>query len=77
MFTHRVHRNFIDSEYPTNHKIVDPSCWGKNFAVRATAYNLLSNDGTMNAAFNNCQKENEGWYLDGYLNLNTSTPIYN
>jgi hypothetical protein len=54
MFTHRVSRNFVDHEYPTNNRIIDPGCWGKNFAVRATAYNMLSNDGSLNATFNNC-----------------------
>ena len=28
-FTHRMHRNFIDSELPLNNKIVDPYTWHK------------------------------------------------
>jgi hypothetical protein len=37
MFTHRMMSNFIDPELPTNTKVVDPSCWAKNYAVRCTA----------------------------------------
>jgi hypothetical protein len=29
--------NFIDPELATNKKIVDPTCWCKNYAVRCTA----------------------------------------
>lgn len=36
MFAHRLFRNFIDPELPTNTKIVDPTCWLKNFKVRNT-----------------------------------------
>ena len=27
LFTHRVMRNFIDPELPTNDKIINPACW--------------------------------------------------
>jgi hypothetical protein len=27
MYTHRMNRNFIDPELPTNNKIVNPDCW--------------------------------------------------
>ena len=37
MFTHRMMTNFIDPELPTNDKIVNPSCWCENYAVRCTA----------------------------------------
>jgi hypothetical protein len=37
MFTHRMMSNFIDSELPTNDKIVNPGCWCENYAVRCTA----------------------------------------
>lgn len=33
-FTHRMQRNFIDPELPTNDKIVDPKTWEKNFYVK-------------------------------------------
>ena len=33
-FTHRVMRNFIDPELPTNDKIVDVSTWSNNFKVK-------------------------------------------
>lgn len=36
-YTHRILRNFIDPELPTNHKIIDPSCWFHNYLVRTTA----------------------------------------
>ena len=32
-YTHRMQRNFIDSDTPTNDTIVDPRCWIKNFVV--------------------------------------------
>lgn len=37
MFTHRMMTNFIDPELPTNTKIINPSCWCENYAVRCTA----------------------------------------
>ena len=62
-FTHRVMRNFIDPELPTNHKIIDPLCWAKNYAVRCTAQEQVESDW-------NVYKENEGWYIDsGKQNL--------
>ena len=33
-FTHRIQRNFIDPELPTNDKIVDLETWKNNFAVK-------------------------------------------
>lgn len=32
-YTHRMIRNFIDTELPTNDRIVEPTCWDKNFLV--------------------------------------------
>lgn len=37
-FTHRMMRNFIDSEFPTNDKIVEPTCWDNNFLVVTKFY---------------------------------------
>jgi len=37
LFTHRILRNFIDPELPTNNKIINPVCWGQNYLVRCTA----------------------------------------
>lgn len=52
LFTHRLFRNFIDPELPTNTQIVDPVCWAKNFKVRNTCTpkienksNLVQSDG--------------------------------
>lgn len=57
LFTHRMFRNFIDPELPTNDKIINPLCWAQNYAVRCTAVeNAKSNF--------NVYKENEGWYLN-------------
>lgn len=56
MFTHRMMSNFIDPELPTNSKIVDPSCWAKNYAVRCTAEILTS-------AHSNLTSDSEGWYV--------------
>lgn len=35
-YSHRVLNNFIDPELPTNHTIVDPWTWYKNFRVKVT-----------------------------------------
>lgn len=56
MFTHRMHRNFIDPELPTNDKIVDPACWAKNYAVRCTAT-------IVEATHSNLTSDNSGWYI--------------
>lgn len=56
MFTHRMFRNFIDPELPTNHQIVDPSCWQKNYGVRCTAQLLTG-------AHSNLTKDSEGWVI--------------
>lgn len=59
VFTHKMMNNFADTELPTNTRIIDPKCWAKNYAVRATAY-ISSEDGLRC----NCQRQNEGWYLE-------------
>lgn len=74
LYTHRMFRNFIDESYPTNTEIVDISSWRKNYAVRCTAYSTL---GATDASFNNCVKENEGWYLDSSDGVDTSQRLYN
>lgn len=56
MYTHRMNRNFIDPELPTNTKIVNPECWSSNYAVRCTAEVLGS-------AHSNLSKDNDGWYI--------------
>lgn len=56
MFTHRMYRNFIDPELPTNHDIVDPSCWSKNYGVRCTAQ-ILEN------AHSNLLPDTDGWEI--------------
>ena len=61
VFTHRVMSNFIDPELPTNDKIVDPSCWAKNYAVRCTAEIL----GT---AHSNLTSDSDGWYIPSPVN---------
>lgn len=56
LFTHRMMRNFIDPELPTNDKIISPSCWAENYAVRSTA--------TSAAGANwNIGKEQQGWWV--------------
>lgn len=32
-FTHRMQRNFVDPELPTNDRIIQPSCWNQNLLV--------------------------------------------
>ena len=56
MYTHRLNRNFIDPELPTNTKIVNPDCWKSNYAVRCAAQVLSS-------AHSNITKDNDGWYV--------------
>ena len=56
MFTHRVLRNFIDPELPTNDKIVDPACWSANYGVRCTARVITSNHSNLTGG-------DEGWYI--------------
>ena len=56
MFTHRVLRNFIDPELPTNDKIVNPACWASNYGIRCTTKILSSTK-------NNLMSEEEGWYI--------------
>ena len=56
LFTHRMFRNFIDPELPTNNKIVDPACWQKNYGVRCTAQLLQG-------AHSNLTSDSAGWYI--------------
>lgn len=56
LFTHRMFRNFIDPELPTNDKIINPACWAQNYAVRCTAI-------PDEQANYNVYKENEGWII--------------
>ena len=56
MFTHRMFRNFIDPELPTNTDIIDPVCFRDNYAVRCTTTVLES-------ASSNLAKEHEGWSI--------------
>lgn len=59
LFTHRMFRNFIDADTPTNHKIVDPATWAKNYGVRCTA--VINNEATWNFD----QTTSKGsWYID-------------
>lgn len=53
-YTHRMNWNFIDSAYPTNHKIVDKYSWSKNYKVIKTDYKSLILDDTIdvNSAIN-------------------------
>lgn len=68
MFTHRMFRNFIDTELPTNTTIIDPSCFGDNYAVRCTC--TISTSATSNMA-----KEHEGWDLEKEKNYDKGTQI--
>jgi hypothetical protein len=56
MFTHRMSRNFIDPELPTNTEIVDPSCWAANYAVRCTA-------AITTTAHSNLVDDSDGWEI--------------
>ncbi len=61
MFTHRMMSNFVDPELPTNHKIVDPGCWAKNYAVRCTAEILAT-------THSNLTDDSAGWYIPSPVN---------
>lgn len=75
MYTHRMFRNFLDTEYPTNKKIISPNSWAQNYAVRCSAY-LPHN--ANESAFNNCTNGNEGWYLNRRdVNLNAENGVFN
>jgi hypothetical protein len=68
-------RNFIDTDYPTNKKIIAPYSWAQNYAVRCTAYLPHSATGS---AFNNCSKGNEGWFLkNSEVNLKAENGVFN
>jgi hypothetical protein len=49
-------RNFIDPELPTNDKIISPSCWTENYAVRSTAVTEVKSSW-------NVGKEDQGWWV--------------
>lgn len=55
-FTHRIIRNFIDPDLPTNTQVVDPATWAKNYAVRCTC----DPDGN---PYSNLKKDYTGWYI--------------
>ena len=57
MFTHRVLRNFIDPETPTNTEIVNPACWAQNYGVRCTAEILSDTHSNMTSG-------SSGWYIE-------------
>lgn len=61
MFTHRIMSNFADPELPTNHKIVDPGCWAKNYAVRCTAEILAT-------THSNLTDDSAGWFIPSPVN---------
>lgn len=67
IFTHRMMSNFIDGELPTNTKIVDPSCWATNYAVRCTAQILTQTHSNLTA-------DSDGWYIPS-PNDNTSNTV--
>lgn len=73
LYTHRMFRNFVDEDRPTNTEIVDISSWQKNYAVRCTAYKSLN---VIDASYSNCAKENEGWQLLS-SDVDLSEPLYN
>lgn len=58
LFTHRMFRNFIDPELPTNDKIINPKCWADNYAVRCTAIQNAQLD-------YNVYSEDQGWKTTG------------
>jgi len=60
-FTHRMHRNFIDPELPTNDKIIDPYTWYKGFAVKMSA---KTNDKAINEVLLNFKRNNQGKILE-------------
>lgn len=43
-FTHRMNRNFIDPELPSNDKIIDPNTWKHNYAVWQDSYSSNSQE---------------------------------
>lgn len=57
MFTHRMFRNFIDPELPTNTQIVDPACWRKNYVVRNTTEILIG-------THSNLTPDTQGFYIE-------------
>lgn len=77
-FSHRVIRNFQDSEAPTNDEIIEPNTWKDNYSVNETdseEKRLLINRGDVNAVkighwitFKCCSSIN--------LSLRTTNPYY-
>jgi hypothetical protein len=53
--------NFQDPELPTNHKIIDPGCWAKNYAVRCTAEILAD-------THSNLTDDSAGWFIPSPVN---------
>lgn len=43
-YTHRMNWNFIDSEMPTNKKIVDPYTWYRNFKVATRSTTIVKDE---------------------------------
>lgn len=68
MFTHRMFRNFIDPELPTNTQIVDPSCWDENYGVRCTAEILKRTHSNLTA-------DSAGWVIPSTDSFDTATFI--
>ena len=69
LYTHRVIRNFIDKDTPTNHVIVNPNCWNENYAVRCTTQ-------IMEKVKRACQKEDAGWFIQETSSSNQSIAKY-
>ena len=46
-YTHRMNWNFIDPELPTNHRIIDPFTWNKNFKIKTTKVKSITNEGQL------------------------------
>lgn len=46
-YTHRMNWNFIDPELPTNHRVVDPFTWSKNFKIISKNIQNVSDDGNL------------------------------
>jgi hypothetical protein len=58
-FTHRMQRNFIDPELPTNNKIVDVGTWAKNFKVAKDDSSVAAR-----VLFNYKQKDGDGTIME-------------
>ena len=51
-YTHRMNWNFIDPELPTNHRVVDPYTWNKNFKIKSTIIKTINDNGQLIAPSN-------------------------